>query len=135
MAKFQPGTSGNTAGRPKNKTPATAIRKAIADNSTRIVQTLIELALEGDVQAARCLLDKICPSLKATAPAVELPDASGKGLSEQGAAVISAAMMGDIAPDVAGQLLSALASQAKLVEVSELEKRIESIEHILGSRR
>lgn len=130
--KFQPGASGNPAGRPKDKTPATAIRKAIADNAPRIVQTLIDLALQGDVQAARCLLDKICPSLKATAPAVTLPDASGKTLSEQGACVISGALSGVIAPDVSSQLLSALASQAKLIETAELIERIEKLEASRG---
>lgn len=132
MGKFQPGTSGNAAGRPKNRTPAVLIRQAIANDAPRIVQTLIDLALQGDVAAARCLLDKICPSLKPTAPAVTLPDSDGLPLAQQGACVISAALAGDIAPDIAGQLLAALSSQARIVEVTDLLNRVEALENKNG---
>lgn len=132
---FKAGESGNPSGRPKDKTPATAIRKAISDNSTRIVQVLIDLALQGDVSAARALLDRVCPVLKAVTPHVELVDANGKGLAEQGAAVISAAMTGQVSPDVASQLLSALASQAKLIETTVIAERLTNLEKILETRQ
>lgn len=132
---FKQGVSGNPRGRPKDRTPATVVRKAIADNAPHIVQTLIDLALQGDVQAARCLLDKICPSLKATAPTVTLPDSSGLPLAQQGDTIIQAAMTGDIAPDIAAQLLSALGSQAKLIETTVIEERLANLERILETRQ
>lgn len=132
---FKQGVSGNPKGRPKDRTPAAAIRQAIVNDAPRIVQTLIDLALQGDVQAARCLLDKICPSLKATAPAVTLPDSSGLPLAQQGATVIQAVLSGDIPVDLASQLIGALAAQAKIVEAQELEARLTNLENILGDRK
>jgi len=55
--KFQPGQSGNSNGRPKDKTPATLLRKSIVDEMPDILKTLVNLAKEGDVQAAKVLLD------------------------------------------------------------------------------
>ncbi len=62
--KFKPGQSGNPAGRPKDKTPATLWRKSIVADMPEIIKTLVNLAKGGDVQAAKVLLDRICPPLK-----------------------------------------------------------------------
>jgi hypothetical protein len=70
--KFKPGQSGNPAGRPKDKTPSTMLRKAIAEDMPDVVKKLIELAKEGDVQAAKVLMDIICPPLKPQALPVNI---------------------------------------------------------------
>jgi len=57
--KFKPGQSGNPAGRPKDKTPATLLRKAIVDDMPEIVSKLVELAKQGDIQVAKILMDRI----------------------------------------------------------------------------
>jgi len=62
--KFKPGQSGNLKGRPKDKTLATQLRKAIVDDMPDIVSKLVELAKGGDMQAAKLLLDRVCPTLK-----------------------------------------------------------------------
>ena len=56
--KFKPGVSGNPKGKPKDKTPATLLRKSIAEAMPEIILTLIEQAKNGDVAAAKCLLDR-----------------------------------------------------------------------------
>ena len=40
--KFQPGVSGNPKGKPKDKTPATLLRKAIIDDMPEIILKLVE---------------------------------------------------------------------------------------------
>ena len=124
--KFKPGQSGNPAGRPKDKTPATLLRKAIADDMPEIVKTLVELAKGGNVQAAKVLLDRICPPLRPQALAISLP--INGALSEKGNEIIKATMDGTIPPDIGSQLITALAHQAKIIEIDELTKRIEALE-------
>lgn len=124
--KFKPGQSGNPAGRPKDKTPATLLRKSIADDMPEIVKTLVDLAKGGDVQAAKVLLDRICPPLRPQALAISLP-VNGP-LSEQGNEIIKATMAGTIPPDIGSQLITALAHQAKIIEIDELTKRIDALE-------
>ena len=71
--KFKAGISGNPKGRPKNKTPATLLRKSIVDDMPEIILTLIKQAKEGDTAAAKILLDRCVPSLKPQAMASHLP--------------------------------------------------------------
>lgn len=125
--KFQPGQSGNPNGRPKDKTPATLLRKSIVDEMPEILKTLVNLAKEGDVQAAKVLLDRICPPLKSQALPIALP-VNGT-LSDQGSEVLKATLTGQIPPDIGTQVISALANQSKLIETTDLIKRIEILEN------
>lgn len=124
--KFKPGQSGNPKGRTPNKTPATLLRKSIAESMPEIITTLIDLAKGGDVQAAKVLIDRVCPPLKPQAAPVSLP--VNGSLAEQGGEIIRATMAGQIPPDVGSQLITALGAQARIVEVDELTKRIEALE-------
>ena len=130
MPKFKPGQSGNLNGRPKNRTPATILRKQISEDMPEIICTLIRLAKGGDVAAAKVLIDRVCPPLKAQSLPVALPVADS--LTEQGNEVIEATMRGQISPDIGSQLLGALANQAKLVEIDELAIRVKALEDQYG---
>ena len=124
--KFKPGQSGNPKGRPKNKTPATLLRKSIVDDMPDIILKLIEQAKNGDTAAAKILLDRCVPTLKPQAIAVNLP-VNGT-LAEQGGEIIRATLSGQISPDIGAQLISALTSQSKIIEIDDLTKRIEILE-------
>ena len=124
--KFKAGISGNPKGRPKDKTPATLLRKSIIDDMPDIILKLVEQAKNGDTAAAKILLDRCCPALKSQAMAINLP-ANGT-LAEQGGEIIRATLSGHIPPDIGAQLISALASQGKLIELQELTLRLDNIE-------
>ena len=124
--KFKAGISGNPKGRPKDKTPATLLRKSIIDDMPEIILKLVEQAKNGDTAAAKILLDRCCPALKPQALAINLP-ANGT-LAEQGGEIIRATLSGNIPPDVGAQLITALANQGKLIELQELTERIEILE-------
>ena len=125
--KFKPGQSGNPAGRPKDKTPATLLRRSISEDMPAIINTLVELAKGGDVQAAKVLLDRCCPVLKPQAMPISLP--VNGSLAEQGGEIIKATMSGQIAPDIGSQLITALAHQAKIVEIDDVLKRLDALEN------
>lgn len=133
ITKFKPGQSGNPNGRPKDKTPATLIRKSIADDLPDIIKALIAKAKEGDVAAAKVLLDRVCPALKPQA--LPLSIVVNGGLVEQGGEVIRATLAGEIPPDIGSQLITALSNQGKLIDLEELADRLKRIERQLAARK
>lgn len=133
MPRFRPGQSGNPAGRrPGTKSTATVLRAQIAEAVPEIIVKLKEAAKAGDVGAARLLLERVLPPVRASEEAVPftLPDGS---LTDQGRAVLAAAGAGDLGPGQAQQLLSALAGLAKLVETDELARRLAALEEKHGN--
>jgi hypothetical protein len=132
MSKFEKGKSGNAKGRPKSMT-ATLLRQAINDDMPDILNKLIELAKGGDVQAIKLILERVCPALKPQAVPISLPVCGS--LAEQGNEIIKATMSGKIPPDIGSQLITALANQAKVIEIDELTKRIEALEQTNESKK
>ncbi len=127
---FKKGKSGNPKGRTPGKTPATQLKKVIADNMPDILQAMIKQAMAGDTAAAKALIDKVIPSLKTQALPVSIN--SEPGLAAKGEAVIDNTLNGNIPPDIGAALITALTNQAKLTELDELTKRIESLERNNG---
>lgn len=121
------GRSGNPAGRPPGSTPGAKIREAILKRSDEILNSVIAKAVSGDMMAAKILLDRLTPVLRAQTVPVTLSNHSV--LAEQGKEIIRATVSGEIPPDIGSQLITALANQAKIVEVDELTKRIEALEN------
>lgn len=124
---WRPGESGNPAGRPAGAGEIAKLRAAISEHAPAIIANLKKAALEGDVSAARLLLERVIPPIKATEEAAQLtlPDGS---LTDQGRAVIAAVATGDLAPSQGAALLASLGSLAKLAEADELERRIAALE-------
>ena len=130
-APWKPGQSGNPKGRPKGETTVAHLRAAIAEDVPAIVDKLKEQARAGDVTAARLLLERVLPPLKA----LELPvplELPGGTLTEQGRAVLLAAGAGQLAPAQAAQLLAGLGALAKLIETDELAARVAALEERHG---
>ena len=126
MSKFEKGQSGNPKGRTPAHITATKVRKGLADDLPDILNKLIELAKGGDVQAIKLVLERVCPALKPQAVPINLPFVDS--LAGQGNEIIRATMQGKIPPDIGSQLITALANQAKVIEIDELTKRIELLE-------
>lgn len=63
---WQPGQSGNPAGRKPGSGEVAALRAGIREHVPAIVQKLVEAALAGDTGAARLLLERVIPPMKAS---------------------------------------------------------------------
>lgn len=130
MARWQPGQSGHPAGRPPGAVgKATAIRAKVLDDLPGILDGMVRQAQDGDVQAARMLCELALPKLKPVAEPIQLTaPAEGATLAQRGEAIVQAMAEGSVSPDLAHVALSALASQARLVEIVELEQRVARLE-------
>ena len=125
---WQKGQSGN----PKGKTPGSGelqrLRASIAGHVPSILEQLVTAAQGGDVQAARLILERVLPPMKATEQAVELALPEGETLTAQGRAVLSAVAGGELAPGQGAQLLAAIGSLARVIEIDELTRRLDKLE-------
>jgi hypothetical protein len=91
------------------------------------VAKAVELALAGDASALRICIDRIIPAAKAKDDSVTLPALNGS-LADNAKVVVTALGAGELSPDEAATILSALATQARIVEVTEIEKRVAALE-------
>jgi hypothetical protein len=126
--RFAPGTSGNPKGRPPGAGEVVKLRAAIAKHVPAIVEKLVEQAKAGDAAAARILLERVLPPVKATEQPVPIDMPTEGTLTDQGRAVVAAAADGFLAPGQAAQMLTGLGALAKLIETDELAARIAALE-------
>ena len=122
-----PGQSGNPRGRRPGSGEVGKLRTAIAEHVLTIIEKLTAAALLGDVSAARLLLERVIPPLKAAelAAPLALPDGT---LTEQGRAVLGAVAAGTLAPGQGAALLAGIGTLARVVELDELARRVAVLE-------
>lgn len=121
------GQSGNPGGRPPGAGRIALLREQIAEHVPELVTKLLEQAREGDVAAARLLIERVLPPVKATEKPEEvvIPDGS---LTDKGNAVLAAVGAGYLAPGQGAALISAIGTLARVVEVDELVARVVALE-------
>ena len=130
--QFIKGQSGNPQGRPKGSGLSAQLRAAIEQDAPSIIKTMIEQAKAGDMQAAKALLDRVLPALKPESQAIHLPELVAAGtMAEKARAAIDAAGAGAVSPSAASDLVAAIAGLARVVETTELQQRLESIERAI----
>ena len=125
--RWKTGQSGNPAGRKPGTGEVAKLRASIAQRVPELLAALMTKALEGDIGAARLLLERAIAPLKAAEQpeVLTLPDGT---LTEQGRAVLRAVADGALAPAQGAQLLSAIGSLARVTEIDEMEARITKLE-------
>jgi hypothetical protein len=126
--RWVPGESGNPAGKlPGTLSTATKLRKLI--DVEKLIERLQTAAFDGDVQAARVLLERALPVYRTTAEPVELPElADASDLPDKAKKVLAAVGDGRVPPDVGAQLLSAIGTVSRVADVEELARRIAALE-------
>lgn len=125
--RFAPGNK-LSPGRPPGRGPVAEMRAALATDLHQIIDTLRTQALAGDVQAARILLDRVFPTVRPVESPTTLDLPTDGTLADQARAVVQAAADGNLAPTQAAQIVTALGGVAKIIETSELVRRIEALE-------
>ncbi|MBK7674388.1 MAG: hypothetical protein IPJ27_06230 [Candidatus Accumulibacter sp.] len=128
---WKPGRSGNPAGRPKgsrNRVTLVALA-AMEEGADAIARKVVDLAKEGDISAARLVLERLVPPAKERPIFLSLPDTStANGIAEAQQAILQAVATGDIVPGEAATLAGIVEARRKAVETLELEQRITALE-------
>ncbi len=124
---WRPGQSGNPAGRPPGVGEIGKLRAAIGKRVPELLAAMMTRALNGDVGAARLLLERAIAPLKAAEQpeALALPDGT---LTQQGRAVLASVAAGVLAPGQGAQLIAAIGSLAQVSKIDEIESRIKALE-------
>jgi tellurite resistance protein len=118
--QFQKGQSGNPAGKPKGARHKTTLlaERLMKDDAEKIVNAVVAAAINGDMTAAKIILDRIAPVRRSHSfdlPKIECPDDEVAAR----AAILSAVADGNLTPGEAveiSQLIEALAGKLRKAE-------------------
>ena len=136
--RFQPGQSGNPAGKPKGARNRTTLAiEALIDGAAEdIANKAIELAKAGDSVLIRALLDRAAPPRRDRHIPFELPPMEKAADAVKAAAAIAQAVAdGELTPSEARELSDFVANYVKALEISDLEARLQRLEAANGTRR
>lgn len=128
---FKKGESGNKAGRPKGALNQTTIlvQNLMAKDAAAISKKVIQSAKDGDLVAARLILERICPPVKDYPIQIKLPQIKTMaGILEAFTVINESISNGELTPNQAKIVGDILEMHRKALETDDLEKRIEELE-------
>lgn len=128
--RFQPGNPGRPPG---IRDKRTAMRDLLVPHAPELIAKAVEMAKGGDAGALRICLDRLIPPAKAKDDPVSLPGLTDS-LAENSREVIRALAKGDLTPEEAGTVLQALASQVRIIEADEIERRLAALEQAAATK-
>lgn len=131
MKGFQPGQSGNPAGKPKGtRNHATRMVLALMDGAAQeITQAIIDAAKGGDLSAAKLVIERIAPPMRERPIQIDLPDThTAEGISAAQNTIVQAVGSGNLLPGEGTALSAIVEAKRKALETEELEKRISALE-------
>lgn len=128
--QFSPGKSGNPKGRPKSE--SASVRKLLSQHSEAVVDVVTKAALDGDLQACKIILDRVCPPLKPQAAQVSIKHSTDFDSLQLAEAWLKAASDGSVPADVASQMVVAIGQymQTKVTNEKIAEETTDLIDKI-----
>ena len=134
-SQFQPGQSGNPSGRPRGaRGKAAQLAELLIDGDVEaIVTKVIVAAKNGDMSAAKILIDRILPPKRDRHISFTLPQIrSATDAASAMAAVINEVASGSITAAEAEGLSKLIGDYSKILEVSQIEERLKRLEEAAG---
>lgn len=132
---YQPGQSGHPEGKPRGsgKWQKFWARVTQADVA-ELVDSLLRDAKAGDKAAAKLILDRVSPPLKAVSAPMAFDLPPGADLAEQARAILEAASNGRLPISCATELISALSGVVALKRADEFHERLKAVEESIHGR-
>ncbi|WP_431269033.1 DUF5681 domain-containing protein [Dankookia sp. P2] len=128
---FEPGQSGNPAGKPKGtRHKALLALDAIGDEASKdILEAVVTAARGGDMRAAEILLRRIWPERKGRVVEFDLPPITAPADAVKAmAAIVDAVVTGELTPEEAQAVAGVVEIQRRTIETQNLAERIAALE-------
>ena len=129
--RFPKGQSGNAAGRPKGARGHSnlLVEAMMQDEAGAVVRSVISAAKDGDMSAARLVLERIAPARKSRPVCFALPPiATAADILTALGAVLGAVAAGQLTPDEGAAVAGLVETQRRAIETIDLENRINILE-------
>jgi hypothetical protein len=120
--RFRKGQSGNPAGKPKGARHKTKLlaERLMQDDAENIVNAVLTAARNGDMTAAKIILDRLVPVRRAVS--FDLPKIECKAdVVPANAAILAAVADGDLTPGDAAEISKLVKGFVRTLEISALE--------------
>lgn len=128
---FKPGQSGNPKGKPPGtRHQLTLLAEGLMSKDVAgVVRRVVKSAREGDMVAAKLILDRLSPVRKGRLIAITMPPiATASDVAVALSQIIASVAVGELTPDEAGTIASLIELKRKAIETVELESRLQEIE-------
>lgn len=132
-SKFKRGQSGNPKGKPKGaKNKSTLAAEALLEGSLeRICRRIEDEAINGNMQAAKMVLERFLPPRKDRLIRLDLPEIkTHEDILSASTLIISAVCKGEISPSEGEALSKTIDLYSKLLEANEHEFRLQALESL-----
>ncbi len=135
--RFAKGVSGNPRGRAQGSRHRATIlaERLMQDDARDIVKAVISKAKEGDMAAARIVLDRIAPIRKGSPVRFNLPKVgTAQEIADAVAALLRGVAAGELTPDEASTIAGVVEARRRAIETVELEERLTKLEASAASK-
>ncbi|MCJ2067560.1 DUF5681 domain-containing protein [Methylobacterium sp. J-030] len=129
--QFEPGQSGNPAGRPRgSRNRSTLALEAIFEGEAeKLSRKAIELALEGDGGAMKLCLDRLLSPRRDRSITFDLPIIeTAEDLPKATEALLRAVSSGEITPSEAADVGKAVSAHIEAITAADLHRRLAALE-------
>jgi hypothetical protein len=129
--RFRKGVSGHPAGRPRgirNKVTV-AVEGLMGKYGEQVAARMVKRAVDGDVGAARLILDRVAPIRRGRPVRLKLPEiVDAESVMVAQALLVSAVATGNLTPEEAEPVSAMLGAYLKTVETVDIDRRVRDLE-------
>ena len=138
VKSFRKGQSGNPTGKPQGaRNRVTRVLDDLMEGEAETIsKKVVELAKDGDLVAARMVLDRVAPPRKDRRISFDLPDITTAAEAVQaGAAIMRAVASGELSPGEAEALSKLVANIVTTIDAAEFAERLVALEAAVSAQR
>jgi hypothetical protein len=128
---FRKGASGNPAGKPRGARHKTtlAVEGLMGEYGPQVTARVVKRACEGDMVAARLVLERIAPPRRGRPVRLKLPEISDAvSVMAAHAALLHEVASGKLTPEEAEPVSAMLGAYLKTVETVDIDRRVRDLE-------